>query len=400
MARKTEPIYRFGEYWLGKRSGKKNWFRCWYSVGSGRTERASLGTDDLEEAKIRLRDWYFKNHGAQDDAADQILLCDVIRIYYEDHARKLRSHEAARIGLTHWINFFEATETVESATTPQKIDRFIEHLQEDGRSPAYINRILTSGRAAINRAWKKGMITSAPFIRSLEVGETEPKGRPLSLDELRHFYHLAETPHLRAFILWGIATAARPEAVQLLHSDQIDQDAGIINLNPLGRKQTKKHRPTVKLPPSIIPFIVPGYQVAFRGQPPAEIKTSWRKQRAKCKLDDKVNPYSLRHTIARYLRASGVPAWQVSSQLGHKKKDLSTTEIYAPHDPSYLSASVDAIDQFLKDLLVEPSEDEMQSWHLRGTPEASQNSQIIDFIGAGDEIRTHDPNLGKVVLYP
>ena len=26
--------------------------------------------------------------------------------------------------------------------------------------------------------------------------------------------------------------------------------------------------------------------------------------------------------------------------------------------------------------------------------------QVLDFIGAGDEIRTHDPNLGKVVLYP
>jgi hypothetical protein len=25
---------------------------------------------------------------------------------------------------------------------------------------------------------------------------------------------------------------------------------------------------------------------------------------------------------------------------------------------------------------------------------------LIDFIGAGDGIRTHDPNLGKVVLYP
>jgi len=25
---------------------------------------------------------------------------------------------------------------------------------------------------------------------------------------------------------------------------------------------------------------------------------------------------------------------------------------------------------------------------------------LLDQIGAGDEIRTHDPNLGKVMLYP
>ena len=39
--------------------------------------------------------------------------------------------------------------------------------------------------------------------------------------------------------------------------------------------------------------------------------------------------------------------------------------------------------------------------------EGLYSPQVIDFVvflekasGAGDEIRTHDPNLGKVVLYP
>jgi hypothetical protein len=30
----------------------------------------------------------------------------------------------------------------------------------------------------------------------------------------------------------------------------------------------------------------------------------------------------------------------------------------------------------------------------------AQRDWSLLFIGAGDEIRTHDPNLGKVVLYP
>lgn len=29
-----------------------------------------------------------------------------------------------------------------------------------------------------------------------------------------------------------------------------------------------------------------------------------------------------------------------------------------------------------------------------------KSSEIVRKIGAGDEIRTHDPNLGKVMLYP
>lgn len=54
--------------------------------------------------------------------------------------------------------------------------------------------------------------------------------------------------------------------------------------------------------------------------------------------------------MARWLRIQGVSGWEVSAQLGHKQKGLSTTEIYAPFDPSYLSASVVAIDSFFADL--------------------------------------------------
>jgi len=46
----------------------------------------------------------------------------------------------------------------------------------------------------------------------------------------------------------------------------------------------------------------------------------------------------------------GVPAWEVAAQLGHKAPDYSTTEIYAPFDPAYLSNATSAIAQFLKDL--------------------------------------------------
>ena len=60
--------------------------------------------------------------------------------------------------------------------------------------------------------------------------------------------------------------------------------------------------------------------------------------------------------MARHLRASGVPGWEVAAQLGHKKRDLSITEIYAPFDPAYLEKSVEAIDDFLRDLLRPPEE--------------------------------------------
>ena len=78
-----------------------------------------------------------------------------------------------------------------------------------------------------------------------------------------------------------------------------------------------------------------------------ETKTGLRTLRTKLELDDSVQPYGLRHTMARWLRKSSVPAWEVAAQLGHKTPDVSTTEIYAPFDPAYLFKSTAAIDDFL-----------------------------------------------------
>jgi len=52
--------------------------------------------------------------------------------------------------------------------------------------------------------------------------------------------------------------------------------------------------------------------------------------------------------MPRWLRKSSVPAWEVVAQLGHKSPDVSTTEIYAPFDPTYLFKSTAAIDDFLQ----------------------------------------------------
>ncbi|MEO1476907.1 MAG: tyrosine-type recombinase/integrase, partial [Pseudomonadota bacterium] len=346
-----------------------------------------------------LTEWFVLNNALQEEAAEDVLLVDVIRIYYEEHGSKIKGHDTARLNLQLWLQFFPTDATVTSATKPKEIDRFIAFLSNDGeRSASYINRILSTGKAAINRAWKQGMITSAPFIKTLPIKKAEPKGRPLSLDEVRYFYHTATAPQLKAFILWSLGTAGRPDAILDLHSSFIDLEHDIVPLNPPKREQTKKYRPTVKLPATLKPLIEDGYQVTYRGKRIISIKKAWRNHRQTCGFDGQVNPYSLRHTIARHLRASGVPAWEVSAQLGHKRKDLSITEIYAPFDPSYLSNAVSAIDLYLKDVLVSPEErpliEREKSCPNHVPSGEDENGQGLDFIGAGDEIRTHDPNLG------
>ena len=96
------------------------------------------------------------------------------------------------------------------------------------------------------------------------------------------------------------------------------------------------------------------------------------------------------------MRQHGVGAWEVAAQLGHKSRDFRTTELYAAFDPSYLSESVKAIELLFAELRANLAPvDEVFFKSVPANP-----SEDIRKFGAGDAIRTRDPNLGKVMLYP
>ena len=76
------------------------------------------------------------------------------------------------------------------------------------------------------------------------------------------------------------------------------------------------------------------------------VKRSWATPRTASGLIGNVQTYSFRHTGARWLGKRSVPAWDVAAQLGRKAPDHSTTEIYAPFDPAYLTKVTAAIDFF------------------------------------------------------
>jgi len=121
-----------------------------------------------------------------------------------------------------------------------------------------------------------------------------------------------------------IGTACRPEAAFDLTSAQLGFENRLIELNPHGRAQTKKIRPVVKMPESLARILLDAPSdrlIKHNGKPVKSVRTAWRNLRAKCKLDDAVQPYSLRHTMARHMRKSGVSAWETAAQLGHKSRE-------------------------------------------------------------------------------
>lgn len=123
----------------------------------------------------------------------------------------------------------------------------------------------------------------------------------------------------------------------------MDFEFGLIDLNPPGRTQNKKRRPVVRLPEFLRPIVdaLPeGPLVQYRGNKIKEPKNAFRKARARVKLPATVNTYSFRHGVSKWMRAKGVPKWEVEGQLGHRK---GTTDRYATVDPAYLQNALAAI---------------------------------------------------------
>jgi len=351
---KNKKDFQVGNYWLSKQSRSDAWCRTWFDNSTRQTRRASLGTTDFEEAKQILTDWFVLNQTQTKEAPNRKLLAEIFANFYEQHSSKLPSAYQSQLSLRYWLEFY-GERTVEEASEIHLQEAFHEWLKVDkGLSVNSVSRTVSVGKTALNWAWKHGIINSVPYFKPVTKQASPPKGRPLQIDEIKQLLAHAKSEHMKTFILSMIATTARPDAVLDLTFERCDYDHRLITLNPAGRQQTKKYRPTVKMPALYAEHLKAleetancEYVVDYHGQKIDSIKKAWQRLRNDAGFDKQVNAYSLRHTMARWMRSQGVPAWEVSAQLGHKQPDMTTTEIYAPFDPNYLSNAVEAINDYL-----------------------------------------------------
>jgi len=357
--------FQLGDYWLSKRSGSPAWHRTWFDPETRQTRRASLGTTDLDEAKQRLTDWFILDQTKPQQEAADVLLAEVFPRFYEQHGKTLVSASDVNRSLRDWLTF-HGDATVAEATTQEAQRNFRDWLStERGLSPASVRRVLLVGKSALNWAWKRGEIVQVPYIALVTPPAPEPKGRPLEIEEVARLFRASREPHVTVLMAFMLGTAARTGAILDLKLSQIDVEKRLIFLNSPGRRQTNKYRPTVRLPSQLVAYVEKRQEsgkdeplITYRGAAVKSVKTNWRKLVVEAGLEGNVQTYSFRHTMARWMRMQGVPAWEVAAQLGHKAPDYSTTEIYAPFDPAYLSNAVCAIDKCLKhvsDSLLEAS---------------------------------------------
>src|SRR5690349_20279336 len=108
MARYSERPFQVGEYWLSQRDNSPAWCRTWLDAKARQTRRVSLGTNELQEAKQKLAEWYAAQFQAPSDdlPPSAVKLSAVLLDYWNGQGSKLRSAETSKIHLRYWNEFW------------------------------------------------------------------------------------------------------------------------------------------------------------------------------------------------------------------------------------------------------------------------------------------------------
>jgi integrase len=361
----ARPTDRVGAYWLG--TNRDGYYTvCWYDAAAKQRRAVSTRTRDIDEARRALAEKALADPANPLTSLGEVTLLEILKRYELQHGINLPSAGGTRRSIELWIAFFGETRRLADTSTTD-IERFARVLLAEGFKRSYVSRVLSVGRAAMRRAHRQEPRLVVPFVPEIMTAEhreaVEPKGRPLELAELaRVFDDLSAVPrrrHLLRLLYVLVGTMCRPNAAFDMTVGMLDWRHGLVNLLPAGQVQTRKRRPTVPLS-SVLSWHLSDLRdcppatpvVSWGGDHIGTVDPTWRRMRERLGLDERVQPYSIRHTMARQLRARGVPHDQIELMLGHRKPTGSsvTTMIYAPFEPGYCRVAVAAIDDVFREI--------------------------------------------------
>jgi integrase len=200
-----------------------------------------------------------------------------------------------------------------------------------------------------------GVQENAKLTRTVAVtlpGRPQSKARWLTKHEAALLLRESRTEkarlYLPLFILIGLYTGRRKEAILSLRWPQVDLDAGRIDFERPGGAQTKKRRGLVPIPAKLLPHLRRarrwgsdlGPVLHIEGKPIGNIRKGFD---AACKRAglEAVTPHTLRHTAATWLMQAGVPTWEAAGFLAMTEKTLIDT--YGHHHPDYMKGAAAAI---------------------------------------------------------
>jgi integrase len=235
-------------------------------------------------------------------------------------------------------------------------------------TPAAARRELEDLRAAINHHRREGLCSE---IVSVVLPEKVPaRERWLTRAEAgrllwaawraRQIMRDRDTQravgrHVARFILVGLYTGTRSSAIcsaafmPTIGRGHVDLERGIFYRRAIGRRQTKKRQPPVKLPARLLAHLRRWHRLGFsrnaviewNGAAVDSVRKGFAAAVKAASLDADVTPHILRHTCATWLMQKGVDLWDAAGFLGMTVQQLETT--YGHHHPDFQHEAAEAL---------------------------------------------------------
>lgn len=388
--RGPKGLWEYKDQWIGTETGRSGFYRYWYD-GSGRVKRKALSAPDLESAKEELITLLGAPIPSSGDPRE-VFLFDVLKHYQDNYAEPKGYKQMAAVRRASTLVYtafksFMGAPRVSDLTRLNQRRVWAYMAAEAGLSAKSIMTYMISVRAAVNYAAVPQLIIKdgeevevqmldapvAIFCNQVEIADhiggdvSKPREYIPSYPDLGKWIDAIKDEDDFRFVMIMLNTCARNEAIfDLDISKQANFEFGTLDLNPVGRRQTKKRRPVIRMTTNLQAWFqhwgddkpIRQYQDTVEkrlnamGRRPDETSDDGKRVWTALEMPE-MTCYTLRHFMATNMRRASFPVSreQRSKWLGHTVEGGSkTTDWYEKFDPDYLEQPMRATEEIIEKL--------------------------------------------------
>lgn len=327
---------------------------------------------------------YWMLHGADQASADAIYARLKLVNRFIDHELKvgvLREPVLPKVLDTEWLKRFRHWGTEIDLVTQRRRDPVTGGwtVSTRKRAKSTVEESIIQLKAALRFNVKR--MEALPELKHLTRAAVTPvRNFRLSLDQIAEMLdytaegdpklspaHPARLMPLRRYLIGAICTLARPDALYDISASpdrwQWHRDASVLDLNPAGRIQTRKHRPAIPVTPLLANWLeatddrlVCHESVVEKDEdrwlvqrPVADVKKAWRVMARHFKVPAGFGPKLMRHSMATLIAQRGVSQQEIPLALGHTVLPSSTRH-YVIFSPEYLSETRQGLEDIASEL--------------------------------------------------
>jgi integrase len=260
--------------------------------------------------------------------------------------------KTSAINCNHFTRLRGSSFPVRKITQPI-ISQVCIELEDEGKSDATINRVVSAVSTVLNHCAFDGLIESSPKFRR----RTESEGRVLwyTKDEVDKMCLLSTElfmrEDLRDVIMFGAYTGMRQGEILKIRKKDIDLVSNKIHVGGVPTQQTKaKNWRAIPIHDKIMDIVVSRCSQSSRSDVQL-FGDEWRDKDQLLRAFKKVNRlipkedsyvfHTLRHSYATWLAEAGVPIRSIMALCGHKR--IETTLRYAKATDAALTDAMAAI---------------------------------------------------------